>query len=347
MNRKKINHLYKNRGMWYVRYKDPLSKRWKGISTGLKMSSNNLQLAKEIRDKFFEDLTESLENECKPGSLESAFNEFYKLNSNKSESTKSTYNYYFDYFKRHFDISQPCLSVNKLTAEKFLMWLQSLEELSTNTKYGIQKNFKKFLRFLFEYNYLPRVFYLNKDVLIKRQESEPIIFTEKDRKKILDKLDEEDKNLNFKLETYLLLYTGLRPSDIIGLTKEQIDLKKMEIRFYSSKTGSWFVRPLHPALKPILKERCKKIGVSEKLFNYAEEKNMGKAFQRYLQKIGLGNKNYNLRTFRKDFISRSQEAGVPITATALLVGHRSIKTTMAYYTKLSTNYLKKELKKVI
>lgn len=74
---------------------------------------------------------------------------------------------------------------------------------------------------------------------------------------------------------------------------------------------------------------------------------MGKAFQRYLQDIGLGNKNYNLRTFRKDFISKSQEAGVPIAATALLVGRRSIKTTMAYYTKLSTNYLKKELKKVI
>lgn len=73
---------------------------------------------------------------------------------------------------------------------------------------------------------------------------------------------------------------------------------------------------------------------------------MGKAFQRYLSEIGLDGKNYDLRTFRKDFISRSQEAGVPITVTASLVGHNNIKTTMTYYTKLSSKHLKRELQKL-
>ena len=76
------------------------------------------------------------------------------------------------------------------------------------------------------------------------------------------------------------------------------------------------------------------------------KENMGKAFQRYLSEIGLDGKSYDLRTFRKDFISRSQEAGVPINVTASLVGHSNIKTTMTYYTKLSSKYLKKELKKL-
>jgi glucosamine 6-phosphate synthetase-like amidotransferase/phosphosugar isomerase protein len=84
----------------------------------------------------------------------------------------------------------------------------------------------------------------------------------------------------------------------------------------------------------------------KRLFDYSEVKNMGKAFQRYLSDIGLAGKNYDLRTFRKDFISRSQEAGVPINVTASLVGHSNIKTTMTYYTKLSSNHLKKELKKL-
>jgi integrase len=31
------------------------------------------------------------------------------------------------------------------------------------------------------------------------------------------------------------MFTGLRPSDIVNITTEQIDLEKMEIKFYSSK----------------------------------------------------------------------------------------------------------------
>jgi integrase len=60
----------------------------------------------------------------------------------------------------------------------------------------------------------------------------------------------------------------------------------------------------------------------------------------------LNSKNYDLRTFHNDFISRSQEAGVPINVTASLVGHSNIKTTMTYYTKLSAKHLKKELQKL-
>jgi integrase/recombinase XerD len=219
------------------------------------------------------------------------------------------------------------------------------DALEQNTKYGIQKNFVKFLNFLFEYEYLPKFFKLNKDVRIKPAVKEPIIFSNKDRKKIISELVPQEKNENFQLMIYLLMYSGLRPSDIINLTVDQIDLEKMEMRFYSSKTGNWFVRPIHNNIKEILAKSIegKK---SERLFDYTEVKNMGKAFQRYLSDIGLDGKDYDLRTFRKDFISRSQEAGVPINVTASLVGHSNIKTTMTYYTKLSSNHLKKELKKL-
>ena len=70
----------------------------------------------------------------------------------------------------------------------------------------------------------------------------------------------------------------------------------MEFRFYSSKTGNWFIRPIHNNVKAILTKRIKG-NKSEQLFDYSEVKNMGKAFQRYLSEIGLENNNYNLRTF--------------------------------------------------
>jgi integrase len=73
---------------------------------------------------------------------------------------------------------------------------------------------------------------------------------------------------------------------------------------------------------------------------------MGKAFSRYIKKLNLKGKGYNLRTFRKDFISRSQDSGISISAASFLVGHSSIKTTMTYYTVLSSKHLKDELKKL-
>ncbi|HSP86811.1 MAG TPA: hypothetical protein VLN45_01655 [Ignavibacteriaceae bacterium] len=55
------------------------------------------------------------------------------------------------------------------------------------------------MNFLFEYEYIPKIFHINKDAHIKRRELEPVIFSDKDRKKIVDELDKEKKNLNFKL----------------------------------------------------------------------------------------------------------------------------------------------------
>jgi integrase/recombinase XerD len=345
MNNKKAKHLYKKNGFWFVRYKDPFNKNWKGISTGLRDLDKNFNKAKIYRDEFLENLKKIEVLELKEGTIEEAFVRFKELNSNKSKSTQATYEYFFDYLKKYLDVSQPCLVLNKLNSEGFLFYLFKLDDLGQNTKYGIQKNFVKFLNFLFEYEYLPKFFKLNKDVRIKSSVKEPIIFSDKDRKKIISELVTQEKNENFQLMIYLLLYSGLRPSDIINLTVEQIDLKKMEMRYYSSKTNNWFVRPIHNNIKAILAKRIegKK---SERLFDYSEIKNMGKAFQRYLADIGLDGKNYDLRTFRKDFISRSQEAGIPINVTASLVGHNNIKTTMTYYTKLSSKLLKNELKKL-
>lgn len=345
MNKKKSSHLYKKNGFWFIRYKDPINKSWRGISTGLKDLEKNIDEVKIYRDEFLKKLKETELLEFKEGSIEEAFKTLKELNSNKSKSTLASYEFFFRYLKKYMDTSQPCTVLNKRSSEGFVAWLYKQEKLQQNTKFGIQKNFVKFLNFLFEYEYLLKVFKLNKDVRIKPQLREPIIFSDTDREKIISELVPQEKNENFQLMIYLLLYSGLRPSDIINLTIEQVDINKMEMRYYSSKTDNWFVRPIHDNVKAILEKRIEGKETGQ-LFDYSQIKNMGKAFQRYLSDIGLGGKSYNLRTFRKDFISRSQEAGVPINVTASLVGHSNIKTTMTYYTKLSSKLLKNELKKL-
>lgn len=342
---KKIDFLHENGGFWYIRYKDPLTTKWKSISTKLRSTKENKVVAIELRDKLYEEIKKVTAKTIRLDNLQAAYDHFLELNANKSKSTISTYRLFFNYFSQKFLPELPCTSITKQTSENFLLWLSKQENLKQNTKFSIQKNFVKFLGFLFEYEYIPNVFIINKNVKTRPQVKEPKVFSIEDREKILNSLEAEGKNSNFSTMVFMLMYTGLRPSDIINITVEQIDLVKMEMRFYSSKTDNWFVRPIHEKLKKVLTVRLSEVNTG-RIFNYSNLKAMEKAVRRYYKTLELTERGYTIRTFRKDFISRSQESGVSIASTAMLVGHSNIKTTMTYYTKFSSNHLKDELAKL-
>ncbi len=342
---KKIDFLHENGGFWYIRYKDPITAKWKSISTRLKSTKENKVEAIKLRDKLMEEIDKITAKTFRLDNLQAAYNHFLELNANKSKSTISTYTLFYSYLTQKFSSELPCTSITKQTSEKFLLWLAKQNNLKQNTKFSIQKNFVKFLNFLFEYEYLPDVFIINKNVKTRPQVKEPKVFSTEDREKILNSLEAEGKNSNFSTMVIMLMYTGLRPSDIVNITVEQIDLSKMEMRFYSSKTDNWFVRPIHENLKDVLTTRIDEVGTG-RIFNYSDAKSMARAVRIYFSALELSDRGYTIRTFRKDFISRSQEAGVSIAATAMLVGHSNIKTTMTYYTKFSSNHLKDELSKL-
>lgn len=370
MNSKSKNNIYSNGGYWYVRYKDPTCNKWKAISTRLPATSRNLKNAQEFRDHLIKEIKEFAEYDFRSGDIKYSFNHFLTINANKSPKTITTYKLMYSYLIKRIPDDTLCRTLDKKKSEDFLLWLAKLTHIGQNTKYGIQKNFLKYLRFLFEYEYNPKIFIINKDVRARAKVMEPLIFSDQDRELIIGGLSktrerkvplsphqksEPDKkptdfinikNSNFRTFIMMLLYSGLRPSDIKDVTGEQINLEKMEIKFYSPKTDRWFIRPLHSSLHEILKKRIDEVS-NGRLFEYSDIKNMGRAFNRYLKSLGLEGKGYNLRTFRKDFISRCQEAGLSISSTATLVGHSNIKTTMTYYTNLSQNHLKSELEKLI
>ena len=342
---KKLKYLHEKEGFWYIRYKDPISEKWKSVSTKLPSTKSNLEKAIAYRDKLLSEITKIKVKQIRLGDIQAAYDHFLELNANKAGTTINTYSLFFNYFTQKFSPELPCTSITKQTAESFLLWLAKQNNLMQNTKFSIQKNFVKFLGFLFEYEYIPTVFIINKNVKTRPQVKEPKVFSTEDREKILKGLETEGKNSNFSTMVYMLMYTGLRPSDIINITVEQIDLSKMEMRFYSSKTDNWFVRPIHEKLKDILTTRINEVKTG-RIFNYADVKTMARAVRRYYAALKMTDKGYTVRTFRKDFISRSQESGVSIAATAMLVGHSNIKTTMTYYTKFSSNHLKDELSKL-
>lgn len=188
---------------------------------------------------------------------------------------------------------------------------------------------------------MSQLFKISKDFYIKPEVKDILVFEISDIKKILESL--HDKNENFQTMIYLLLYTGLRPSDLIDIRAEDINFSDATLKYYSPKTDEHRTVPLHQELIPLLKKRVDKIKTG-KLIQYSQVKNMGKAFQRFAEFNGL-NPEYNLRTFRKTFISLSHDAGVDLATVSKLVGHSNITTTSKYYHKLSLSRQNKEINK--
>lgn len=341
--------IYKPKDMinWYISFIDPATGKTRNISTKLKATKENMKKADEFLKKI-EEYTESKKRDYKglplrKKTIKEAFSHFKDINFDKHIKTLKGYDTFYDRFTKEFEVNQPVTIINKSSSEAWLIGIKKLKK-AKNTQYNYYKVFNKFLRFLFEYEYLP-IFMLNKDIKPKPERTEIIVFTKADNKKILETLDTKEKNSNFKTMIYLLNYTGLRPSDIVNLTVESIDLENLELSYYSQKTDQYFTVPFREKLKPILKERMNEVK-SGKILNYASEKEMGKAFRRYLKDIELTGKGYNLRTFRKTFATRAFEKDIAIVSTAALLGHSNMSTTMKYYTKANRKKLADELKKL-
>lgn len=344
----KSNNVYNNNGYWYIRYKHPITNIWSAASTGLKATQRNLKKANEYKTEFLEKVeltkTEYLDLTVTEGTISEAFDKFKKVNHQMHLNTKNGYDYFYRYFSQFFVASSSCIIITKRTFEDWAIWVGQLDK-AQNTKFNIFKNGMKFLKFLFEYGYVPKEFKVNNELKIRGERKRIVVFSDETREQIISSLKPFEKNNNFTTLIYLLLYTGLRPSDILQITVDQVDTENRTIQTYMPKVKSWIKIPYHEILDDILIARKKEVK-SGPLVNYAGSKEASRQMRVYLQQLGFKEKGYTLRTFRKDFISRAQKNGIPVTVTATLVGHKNIKTTNDYYTHFSTEEMANELKKL-
>ena len=313
-------------------------------STGIENTREGLKRARQLANQIQEKLDAEKEQADKLGirkvTLQSAFDHFLRNNNDKHPHTITEYKSFFARLIKKFNPQLACTQLNKLSTEE---WVTEIKELplQRNSKYVIIKNLKKFLGFLFEYNYVP-FFKLNKDVLVRPEVKDIVIFSPSDIDKIFAGL--KNKNSNFRTLIYLLFYTGLRPSDLYKLTVEQINISKNIISYYSEKTKEYRMIPFHKDIKCILADRIKEVKAGF-LFEYETVDNIGKAFRRYLDQLKLKGKNYNLRTFRKSFISYAYDNNIDLATVSKLVGHHNILTTAKYYNKITISRQTQELDK--
>lgn len=289
--------------------------------------------------------------------IREAFAHFKRMNSRRSEKTLKEYDWFYGVFTQTFDPKRPVHILTKDTVEE---WLLSLDHLyyyrnkkvdgktvkekrayAANTKFIFQKDLVKFLNFLFEYKYLTEYFVINKDVRVRPEVREKIIFSVADITKILEHLGE--KPSNFQISIYLLLYTGLRSTEILSIEGKRIDLDRESFQYYSRKSKDWRTVPIHPELIGKIKDRLKEVGEG-RLSEYNDEQALNRAFKRYLKTLGLDKKGYTARTFRKSFDTWAYDSDVDTVANSRLVGH-SIATAEKHYREVEIEKLRKELHK--
>ena len=332
-------------GILHIQWYDPFEKRLASKTTGLPATDANLKkakhYAKQLQAVIDREHRKQGEIGIKRVTLKEAFAHFKRNNQNKHPKTIADYDRFYKKFTEKFDKNFACSSLNKIKVEEWLNEIKRLK-LAQNTIHGYGKQLNHFLNFLFEYNYTTP-FKINREVKTRPQVKEKIIFSDVALDKIVSGLSE--KNSNFTTAITLLLYTGLRSSDILTISVENIDIENRILKYYSPKRKKYREIAFHKKLVPVLKSRAREVN-SGKLFNYSCVENLGRAITRYLDDLGLYTKENTARTFRKTFISLCRSRyNMDASIVRELVGHEHSNTTDKYYNQISIESMKVELEK--
>jgi integrase len=337
--------LRKRGNVWHIQWYDPIADKITSKSTGLEATESNRKKADQYAKKLQDVLTSRNKELKKIGvkriTIDEAFQHFLKNNQNKHQKTIKDYNRFYKKFTEHFPPDEPCSNITKLKIEEWLNIIKQLP-LQQNTIHAYGKQCTHFLNFMFEYNYT-QLFKINKEVKTRPEVKDKIIFSVEDIKKIFTGLP--DKNENFHTLINVLFYTGLRSSDVLSITCEKINLKERSFSFYSPKRKTHREVAFHEDLLPVLTSivENQKTG---KILNYHNVENLGRAVTRYFGVLGIEEKGYTARTFRKTFITLARSKyNMDASVVKELIGHVPDNTTDKYYNHISISSMKKELKK--
>ena len=330
---------------WHIQWYDPFEKKIRSMATGLEANDTNYKkaekYAKQLQDKLTRDYRKQKEIGIQRVTIKEAFEHFKRINQNKHKKTIKDYDRFYKKFTATFDENLPAPSINKLNVENWLMEIKELK-LAQNTIHGYGKQLNHFLNFLFEYSYT-QMFKINREVKTRAEVKEKIIFSDEDLTKIVNGL--KTKNNNFITAINLLMYTGLRSSDVLSIQRENIDIKNRILKYYSPKRKKFREVAFHKKLVTILRNRIKETE-EDAILGYRNVENLGRAITSYFTDLEIDGKEYTARTFRKTFISLCRSRyDIDASIVMELVGHEPVNTTDRYYNRVSIDKMRLELDK--
>ena len=202
-------------------------------------------------------------------------------------------------------------------------------------------------------------FALKNDYIMKDYSS--FIEIKKGKPKVLRKIfTEEEIEILWKQPYYnkeitgalIMIYSGLRISELLGLKVENIDLENGLIVDAGIKTEAGKNRtiPIHSKIYPLLLYRYKKAKFSQ-LFFYPKSDDIKKSYHRFKREFNrslkeLGVQEHTLHDCRHTFATKMCISGANEAITSEIIGHTDPSLTKKVYTHPDFDSLRKEIEKI-
>ncbi|MGL5003631.1 MAG: site-specific integrase [Casimicrobium sp.] len=147
----------------------------------------------------------------------------------------------------------------------------------------------------------------------------------------------------------LAIETGMRLSELITLTREQVDIGRRIIRLSDTKNGSARTVPLTDTASAVMKDAIANPirPIDTDLIFFGEPGRDGKrkpyvfnsVWQRVLKKIGI--EDFRFHDLRHEAVSRFFEAGLSDVEVSTISGHKSMQMLRRYAHLRATNLIDK------
>jgi integrase/recombinase XerD len=189
-----------------------------------------------------------------------------------------------------------------------------------------------FLHYLMEHEVIPGSV-LKRGIKLKLPDTLPRAINPADVRKLLSVIDDtRDRAL-----ILLLLRTGIRIGEALGLTVNDLDIKGRKVYLYQGEKNSmgrvvYLSDDALFAIKLWLKRRNKNkefifYGQGNGHICYSTGRSL---FVKYLKKAGLDQKGYTVHCLRHTFASELLNAGMRLECLQQLLGHQDLEVTRRY-----------------
>lgn len=329
--------IFSKRGILYIGYviNEPSGKR-KHIQLSLKLKDTreNRKIAKQIKAEKEAELLQPNKLQLKYHlRIDQALELFLKSKNYDSPRTKKNFKLAVNHLKKVIGEKAEVLNVTSSDIDR----LEEVMKNRTNLSHNTISSYFRHLRIL--WNWLLREKYVSENVvkIIKAKEKPIRTITSSDFNLILEELAQNNEN-HYRIIRFLQL-TGFRINEATSLTWEEIDFVHNRIIVKNQKAKRVEEFPLYPILKKFLLSFKEKSGF---VFEFKNRDSM-KFWSRTMTRLKL---KYSLHAIRKTFATELVNQKVSVFDAMKLLRHRSVSTTMKYYTAVDMDRIGKEVNNV-
>jgi len=243
---------------------------------------------------------------------------------NLSVNTQRTYLRAVSGLAKHYKMSPD--KISKSMVEDYLLYLKNVKKQASNGVGTVVSGLKFFYRHVLDKeenapNYAQR-----------KTRKLPVVLSQEEVWRIID----SPKNLKHRLMLMATYSAGLRASEVLALKPEHIDSDRMLIKVEDGKGGKDRYTLLSEKFLKELRHYYRTFRPEVYLFPSSFKnkallsyESLRSVYQDARKKAGV-NKGHGLHTLRHSFATHLLEAGYDIRKIQVLMGHKSLSTTMIY-----------------